>query len=322
MAWGLQAGWFLGDGSRAGPPRPARQRRAGLFPLPLVTPAHLSWDIAGLGAGDAAELTTAAWVMLGCAAMNALYGYPNEGWTRRPGKMHRAVLDGLKSKVNRFLQGDRTFEGEFEKVVEDLKDKKVSYSGEEISQPHPLSVAQIEKGLPPKGHGGSVSLLPFLHGRTRFLLEHPEESLLAEDDRGACPTTAKVHIQKGEELGVFKLLEERGVISWLPAELAYSDRFGTYLSGLFRVVKPNKFTPKNLPVLRVIMNLIPINNLFEVLRGDINCLPNATQWLPICLQGNRLLCLKLTCQRLSICSRCLSSGKNTCVSTLRSRDPP
>ena len=29
------------------------------------------------------------------------------------------------------------------------------------------------------------------------------------------------------------------------------------------------------------MNLVPP----EVLRGDINCLPNATQWLPLCFSG-------------------------------------
>ena len=122
--------------------------------------------------------------------MNALYGYPNEGWTRQPGKIHAAVLEGLKGKVRRFLLGAPAPEICFDDVVRDLKEKKVSYTGEEISQPHPLSAEQIEGGLPPKGHGGSVPLLPFLKGRTRFLLEHPEESLLPEHERGACAVSA------------------------------------------------------------------------------------------------------------------------------------
>lgn len=80
-------------------------------------------------------------------------------------------------------------------------------------------------------------------------------------------------------------MEERGIISWVHADVAYTDKRGTYLSGLFGVVKPNKYTINKRPVLRVIMNLIPLNGLFQVLRGDINYLPSATQWLPIFLQS-------------------------------------
>ena len=83
----------------------------------------------------------------------------------------------------------------------------------------------------------------------------------------------------------FGLLKNRGIIDWVPADSAYSDERGTYLSGLFGVVKPGKYTVNRLPVLRVIMNLVPVNGLFEVLRGDISCLPNATQWLLLCFSG-------------------------------------
>jgi len=84
---------------------------------------------------------------------------------------------------------------------------------------------------------------------------------------------------------VFGLLKDRGIIDWVPADSAYSDGRGTYLSGLFGVVKPGKHTENHIPVLRIFMNLVPVNGLFEVLRGDINCLPNATQWLPLCFSG-------------------------------------
>ena len=39
------------------------------------------------------------------------------------------------------------------------------------------------------------------------------------------------------------------------------------------------------------MNLVPVNGLFEVLRGDISCLPNATQWLPLCLEDGEEISL-------------------------------
>ena len=114
-------------------------------------------------------------------------------------------------------------------------------------------------------------------------MQYPLESLLAEKDRGSAPCSAKVHIAKGSELSVFSLLKERGIISWLRDDQVFSDSRGKYLSGMFGVSKPGKFTENNLPVLRVIMNLIPVNALFGVLRGDIDCLPNATCWIPLVL---------------------------------------
>ena len=90
--------------------------------------------------------------------------------------------------------------------------------------------------------------------------------MLPESERGFSPVTAKVHIKKGEELDVFKLLNERGITTWVPASDAFSDHRGTYLSGLFGVTKQGKYTENGQPVLRVITNLIPTNGLFTVLR--------------------------------------------------------
>lgn len=92
--------------------------------------------------------------------------------------------------------------------------------------------------------------------------------------------TSKVHVVPGQELQVFKLLEERGVTTWLDDELFFSDSSGKLLNGLFGVIKPSKFTPGK-PVLRVIMNLIPANSLLQVICGDIKFLPGAAMWLPL-----------------------------------------
>ena len=172
-----------------------------------------------------------------------------------------------------------------------MKSKKLSYTGEEIAQPHPLTPNQIVKGLPPVGHGGSIPILPFLKGRTRFLLENPEESLLNESERGMAPSTARVHIVKGFELEVFNLLQQRGIVDWFPDEDVFADSRGQYLSGMFGVIKQGKFTSVNKPVLRCIMNLIPINGLFTVLRGDIHCLPSATSWMTMVIAEGETLAM-------------------------------
>ena len=100
---------------------------------------------------------------------------------------------------------------------------------------------------------------------------------------------ARLHVEKEEELKLFKLLESRGVTSWLPSDEVFKDESGECLNGLFGVVKPNKFRSTQLPVLRVFMNLIPANRLFEVICGDIQLLPHSTAWLPLVLcEGEEL----------------------------------
>ena len=289
LAWGLRAGFLSLEGDRARPTQGAASSRGSLFPLPILFPEGELWLDSG---GKPLSLTEAAvqcWVAVGCAAMNSLYGHPKGGMQRKPGKMHEAVLASLRVKVRRFLEGEDAHDFSFGQVVKDLGEKKVSYCGEEVLQPHPLSPEQIVKGLPPPGHGGSISVLPFLKGRTKFLMEHPSQLLLEEGDRGSAPVSARVHIEKGLEPQVFGLLYDRGIIDWVPAETAFSDSHGTYLSGLFGVAKAGKFTSSGKPVLRVIMNLIPINGLFRVLQGDVGLLPSATGWLPICMsQGEEI----------------------------------
>ena len=181
------------------------------------------------------------------------------------------------------MKGEIPVNFSFDDVSRELKEKRISYTGEEVSQPLQLTVEQIEKSLPPLGHGSSVPLAPLLRGRTKFLLEHPEECLILAGDRDTVPVSAKVHVARGQELEVFKLLEKRKVVKWIPADETYKDERGTYTNGLFGVLKPNKFTATGLPVLRVIMNLVPTSSLFSVIAGNVSLLPSATMWIPMVL---------------------------------------
>ena len=61
-----------------------------------------------------------------------------------------------------------------------------------------------------------------------------------------------MRLKNGEELPVFNLLHERGIIAWVQEETAFKDERGTYLSGIFGVIKANKFTDDGQPILRVI----------------------------------------------------------------------
>ena len=293
LAWGLYRGFWAELETCAGPVRlPALRQKGGeLFPLPVVLPSDEEFRDNELSAAARFDLGVRCWVAVGCRATNALYQSAQSGLSRKPGKVHVKALADMTSKIKRFLEGAGPIEGSFRGAVEELQTKRVSYTGEEISQPCPITVNQIIKGLPPIGHGGSIPILPFVKGHTRWLLENPLEAMLPESERGFSPVTAKVHIKKGEELEVFKLLNERGITTWVPASDAFSDHRGAYLSGLFGVIKQGKYTESGEPVLRVITNLIPTNGLFTVLRGDIDFLPSATGWLPILLESGDVVTL-------------------------------
>lgn len=202
LAWGYISGLIPELNLRAEPARlpTARKRSGELFPLPVLAPSLDELGDDGSTTEQRFELSVRCWVAIGCAATNVLYQCQQSGCGRKPGKVHVRALEDMSNKVRRFLCGVEVSEGSFATAVEELKTKRVSYSGEEISQPHPLSVRQIIKGLPPIGHGGSIPILPFLKGYTRYMVENPLEALLPESERGASPVSARVHIKREKRL--------------------------------------------------------------------------------------------------------------------------
>ena len=107
-----------------------------------------------------------------------------------------------------------------ESVLAEMAKTTISYCGEEVLPLLPLSVAQMEPGLPAYGHGGQIDSMQFVSGRTKLLLANPAECILPVANRESGPTQAKVHARPGEELAVCQLLVERNVCL---------DRFGQCL---------------------------------------------------------------------------------------------
>eukprot|EP00438_Fugacium_kawagutii_P017079 Skav213874 [mRNA] locus=scaffold2374:77699:81990:+ [translate_table: standard] len=290
LAWGWRQGYLQPLLEGAGPSQPSPYSKGdGLFPLPLWSPAPLAWSNCHGPPTQSLEGATECWLLVCAAALNWYCGHRGHRKPMSRKKIHAAVRSDLMSKIRRLFTPDDNYGWEFEQVVKELNERRISYTGEEVSQPLPLTIEQIIGGLPPVGHGGSIDVMKFLRGRTKYLLEHPLENMVPIDERPEAPIQAKVHIKKGEELKVFELLHDRGIIEWIPESHTFSDQRGVYLNGLFGVVKPKRFTQSGAPVLRVIMNLVPSNALFADLRGDIGALPNATAWMSLTIaQGEQL----------------------------------
>eukprot|EP00435_Cladocopium_sp_Y103_P024855 s3415_g6.t1 len=195
LAWGLKNQLLTLKEECAGPLRNADRNRSGvLFPLPVKFPDLVPASPADPAASGGISFATECWLAVACTAINAYYGCPKDGTLRKPGKVHIAALSALRDKIQRFLEGEVPHDLNFIDVVSDLQSKRVSYSGEEISQPCPLTMEQIERGLRPLGHGGSVDLLQFLTG----VMQQLSRQVLLQ--RGLSP---KLELRKGKPLPVW-----------------------------------------------------------------------------------------------------------------------
>lgn len=253
----------------------------GLFPLPCDFDVFREW--AWPPGNFTSSICVDCWVVLVAAALNSLYGLKPPYPRHRGSVSVKKCLGVIRDRVTRFLGQELNLRPSWIEVWKDLKDKKLNYNGEEVALAQPLTFEQLLPSLPPEGHGGSVELAPLLEGRTRFLMENPDQVLLKGFDCFPGKNNAKVHVSETEAPKIFRLLFERGVIDFVSSDQVHSDRKGPFLSGMFGVAKPNKFTPGGKQALRLIMNLIPINRALEVILGDISELPTASTWQQLVL---------------------------------------
>ena len=258
--------------------------RSGIFPLPVDFSHH---EEAPHLKGAAPEVK--AWVNVVCLALNRLSGWKKKVPERRRGAQVARVLEALRNRVERFLGLFSPYKCLPEELWSDLKQKRISYDGEEFAEPVPISINQVMKSLPPAGHGGSVALCPLLVGRARHLLEHPEKVLLPQELWEPGRSVARVHIKEGEELKLWKLLAERNIVDWIKLDEVHCDQQGPILSGLFGVPKAGRYTETGEPLLRVIMNLKPVNRILDIIKGDIEELPTASTWAQLCLEEGESL---------------------------------
>ena len=262
-----------------------RNRRWKLFPLPVDFKSCLASEEERVPSVPGAKSLTA----LTCMGLNWLAGEKRNGPRARASAQVCRVVENIEKRIERFLkeEDDEIFDPT--SLWSDLISKRIGYDGEEVAEPVPLSFEQILLSVPPVGHGGAVPVIPFLTGKTRRQLERPEECILAEELQIKGPNKAAVHIVRGHERKVWKLLEERGVIEWFPLKDIYKNADGPFLSGLFGVPKSGRFDEQGRQVLRVIMNLKPINRILQTIQGDIGALPSAPDWCQLHLSADETL---------------------------------
>lgn len=268
-------------------------RRRPLFPLPLGNAVRVkevaksaSFEefcqphFAGLTADD-------VWLALAVLGLNGVAGHGRVDLLRNPTQLQKGALDSLKKTTSRVLPLDVQLQRSVDGAEKELSSRYLSYTGEEIPKMQVLRIAAAKGALPPIEHGGSIDTRSLLSDGSRWFLEHPEESLLADPPLDI-KLQAKVHIHSGEALEFCRLLVERNVCRWVADEDVLRIRGVQVLNGMFAVGK-GTFLDNNLELQRTIMNLIPTNAVFKQSKGGTDDLPSITQYLSLVVQNDESL---------------------------------
>ena len=205
--------------------------------------------------------------------------------------MHLDVVESLRLGVQRALAQDVELPRTVLQVEKELSGRFLTYSGEEVPRMEVLSVSQVFPALPPEGHGGCIPAVSWVSGRTLVFLTNPWDCVLPESE--VAPNfklkAKKVHVVDDDKLALAELLVSRGVCTWTEEKKVFKYRGEMVLNGLFGVAKSSQL-PNGKPVLRVVMNLIPINGVLCQLKGLVGELPGITQYMSLFLgDGEELI---------------------------------
>ena len=231
-----------------------------------------------------------AWVYLCMVGSNILAGFPAALGLGRWSRLEADAATSVRAAVQRRLSRDVRITPDAAGMDEELKNRHIGYAGEEVSKCHPLSLKQILPSLPPKSHGGSIDALDWLGPRSREFLLHPERCLLPEEGLEVPNLPGRVHIVAEDKLPVAKELVSRSICRWIDLEEVHVVKGQRLLNGLFGVTKPTLLGDKS-PVLRVIMNLVPINAITHQLQGAVDSLPAITAWQSLVLDGDETIAI-------------------------------
>ena len=268
------------------------KRSRSLFPLPLgevsfleglALASSLEEFCSRTADGDRAENE---WLVLAICAVNGVAGFCRAARVGPGNKSQAGAIASLRSSVQKMLR-PCSLSRTPQQALEELSSRFLAYSGEEVPKMQTIGLEQVKAALPPESHGGSIPAVELVSKGTQDFLLRPELSL-KDDIDGKIKLQARVHITKGEETDLFKLLVERRVCTWVPDDQVLRVGSKKVLNGMFAVGK-NSFLPCGREVQRLIMNLIPTNAAFEQAQGATGDLPSITQYLSVVLYGKEEL---------------------------------
>ena len=201
-------------------------------------------------------------VLLGLQLLEGLE-YPRLAEFRCDPAQKESILEQLR----RFDVWDVVFGGVgFEKFFET---RNIDYSGEEVRTAQNLNWEAVSNSLP-EGVG-RLKLTSFCTLGTKDYVENFEQYLIPEESRVKIKNP-RVMIEDGQWKSLAKGLMEKHICEAWPIDDVYHLQGEPVLNGMFAVGKGEYVG--SLETQRLIMNLVPINQLCKELSGDISTLPS------------------------------------------------
>ena len=246
-----------------------------LFPLPTSRQVYSEVD-EGL---DEKEIT---WMVCVCISLNSVWG-DELFFDGKPNKTQRRSLETLLKHVKRFCK--------IAAYVEDLewatflRTKTVDYKGDEVRVARSFCWKNISPALPKEI--GKVLLTEVCTLGCKHYVDNFDLYLKPESEwkLGKAP---RVMVEESEWASVCEGLVKTGVCGILEEHEVHHVSGVPLLNGLFGVTKDD-FTPDGAEIYRLIMNLIPLNNICQPLGGDVATLPSWSIMSPFFLQPNERL---------------------------------
>ena len=252
--------------------------------------------------------------------LSGKYRNPPFKWLQTPfpvfraSKVVRQAETQLRARISTFLSNSSDVRFTLESTKQELKNKSVSYTGEEISLARRLR--QIERSLPPSEHGGSIHLEDWVSGHTARLLQSPALLVLPPHERKPGPSNAEFI---SPQMRSWRFLS-RNIITWVSADVPFRDEEGVHLNGLFGVEKPNRFTADGHPILRVIMDFRASNRLQREILETSQCYrPRLSGYPSFCTKAASSNFTKVIWPMRFISLPCQKHGCRTCASTQNSQ---
>eukprot|EP00438_Fugacium_kawagutii_P007521 Skav231102 [mRNA] locus=scaffold2525:415233:418787:- [translate_table: standard] len=230
-----------------------------VFPLPTSLP-YLAQVFAGV---DGDVLKVLRCVVLG---LNSLNGEALENF-QRPTDFQIEILEGLKGHCNRVLHWNEWSDAVSWETF--FKVKGVDYRGEEVLSAQPITWENVKSALPMEV--GGVPLESVVdYGSRNYVLNFEQYVLDPDDQTYVRPPRVMVEDSAWEPL--CRNLLQLGVFDKVHEDDLFQVKGRPVLNGLFGVSK-QEFTEEGHEVMRIIMNLIPVNTNVRALDSDIATLP-------------------------------------------------
>jgi hypothetical protein len=249
--------------------------KKGVFPLPTSRSCFLDLD-------PFLSEEELSWVFCVCLSLNSMWGCEvcNEQVANRA---QIGCLENIVAEVKRFCG--------IPQLVEDLQwdaffsVRSIDYKGDEVKVARTFAWRNVGPALPKEV--GKVPLAALCTLGSKHYVEN-FDLYLKPPDEWKLPKPPRVMVEEESWCEVCTGLVRAGVCTLLEESEVFHTAQGPLLNGLFGVTK-DEWTEDGTEIMRLIMNLVPLNSLCKPMAGDVDTLPAWSSMSPFFLQPSQSL---------------------------------